>query len=156
MIPIDSIAQLVLDYRYWILLPLAVFEGPILAFMLGSLVALGYFNMFIVYTILLLGDLVPDVYYYFFGRYGEKKTLISRYAGKLGITEEHFEVVRRLWSTHPAKTMFFTKFAYGLSTPLLVSAGLIGMPLRRFLRYTIVISLIQYGVLLTLGYYFGT
>lgn len=152
---LEIITQLVLQYRYWILLPLAFMEGPILAFVLGSLSALGYFNIFLSFIVLLVGDLVPDAAYYLLGRYGEQKTLISRYAAKLGIGSEHFDAIRRLWGKHPAKTMFLTKFAYGLSTPLLVSAGIIGMPLQRFLRYTVMISIIQYGVLLTLGYNFG-
>lgn len=152
---LELITQLVLEYRYWILLPLAFMEGPILAFVLGSLSALGYFNIFLSFIVLLVGDLVPDAAYYLFGRYGEQKTLISRYAAKIGIGAEHFDAIRRLWSKHPAKTMFLTKFAYGLSTPLLVSAGIIGMPLQRFLRYTVMISIIQYGILLTLGYYLG-
>lgn len=152
---LEVITQLVLQYRYWILLPLAFMEGPILAFVLGSFSVLGYFNIFLSFLILLIGDLVPDAAYYFFGRYGERNGLMSRYAQKIGIGEEHFDVVRRLWHKHPAKTMFLTKFAYGLSTPLLVSAGFIGMPLYRFLRLSVMISIIQYGVLLTLGYNFG-
>jgi len=153
--PLDAITQLVMQYRYWILFPLAFMEGPILAFVLGSLSALGYFSILPSFVILLIGDLVPDTAYYLLGRYGERKTFISRYAKKIGIDAEHFEAVRRLWSKHPAKTTFLTKFAYGLSTPLLVSAGVIGMPLHRFLRYTVSISIIQYGVLLALGYNFG-
>lgn len=152
---LEVITQLVLQYRYWILLPLAFMEGPILAFVLGSFSVLGYFNIFLSFLILLVGDLVPDAAYYFFGRYGERNELISRYARKIGIGAEHFDAVRRLWYKHPAKTMFLTKFAYGLSTPLLVSAGIIGIPFYRFVRLSVMISIIQYGVLLTLGYNFG-
>jgi len=151
----DLIIELVLQYRYWILLPLAVFEGPIITFVAGTLIALGYLNIFIVYPILFLGDIIPDISYYFFGRYGEKKTLISRYAAKVGVTEEHFDTIRNIWYKHPSKTMLLSKFAYGLSTPLLISAGIVGMPLRRFLSYSVPITIVQSSVLLGLGYYFG-
>lgn len=151
----DSVTQHILQYRYLILFPLAFFEGPIVAFLAGTFVALGYLNIFLAYLVMLLGDIVPDIAYYLFGRYGEQKTLISRYAAKIGIKEEHFDAVRRLWQKHPGKTMFFSKLAYGLSTPFLISAGLVGMPLRRFLRYAIPITVIQYGILLALGYNFG-
>jgi membrane-associated protein len=153
--PIEAIAPLILHYRYWILLPLATFEGPIVTFLAGTLVALGYFNIFVVYLLLLLGDIVPDISYYFFGRYGNRKKLISRYAAKIGIGDEHFDTIRRLWHKHPGKTMFFTKFAYGLSTPFLVSAGIVGMSPGRFLRSSVPISLANVGILLMLGYYFG-
>jgi membrane-associated protein len=153
--PIDAITPLILHYRYWILLPLAAFEGPIVTFLAGTLVALGYFDIVLVYLLLLLGDIIPDISYYFFGRYGNRKTLISRYAAKIGIGDEHFDVIRKLWYKHPNKTMFFTKFAYGLSTPFLVSAGIVGMSPGRFLRSSIPISLANVGILLMLGYYFG-
>lgn len=153
---IDSALPLIQQYGYWVLFPLAFFEGPITAFVAGTFVALGYFNIYFAYAVMLLGDLIPDVAYYLFGRYGEQKTLINRYASRIGIKEEHFDAIRRLWQKHPGKTMFFSKLAYGLSTPFLVSAGLVGMSLQRFLLYAFPITVIQYAVLLTLGYYFGT
>ncbi len=152
---IDSVLPLIQNYGYWILFPLAFFEGPIVAFVAGTFVALGYFNIYPAYIVMLLGDLIPDVAYYLLGRYGEQKTLINRYASIIGIKEEHFDAIRRLWQKHPGKTMFFSKLAYGLSTPFLVSAGLVGMSLQRFLRYAFPITVIQYAILLTLGYYFG-
>ena len=152
---IDSVLPLIQNYGYWILFPLAFFEGPITAFVAGTFVALGYFSIYPAYAIMLLGDLIPDVAYYLLGRYGEQKTLINRYASRIGIKEEHFDAIRRLWQKHPGKTMFFSKLAYGLSTPFLVSAGLVGMSLQRFLRYAFPITVIQYAILLTLGYYFG-
>ena len=153
---IDLISELILQYRYWILVPLAIFEGPIIAFLVGTFVALGYFNIFLAFLILFLGDNIPDVIYYLFGRYGEQKKLIRRYAAKIGVDEEHFDTIRRLWGKHPAKMMLFTKVAYGLSTPLLVSAGIVGMPLRLFVRYAILLGVVQYGTLFALGYYFSS
>lgn len=153
---IDLISELILQYRYWILVPLAIFEGPIIAFLAGTFVALGYLNIFLTFFILFLGDNVPDVIYYLFGRYGERKRLIRRYATKIGIDEEHFDIIRRLWDKHPAKMMLFTKVAYGLSTPLLISAGIVGMPLRLFARYAVLLGVVQYGTLFVLGYYFSS
>jgi len=151
----DFIIQMVLQYRYWILIPFAIFEGPIIAFVAGALVSFGYLNIFITYAILLLGDIVPDIAYYLFGRYGNQKALITRLAGNIGITEDHFDTIRHLWDNHPNKTMVFTKFAYGLSTPLLVSAGVVGMSLGRFLRSSLPISILQAAILMMIGYYFG-
>lgn len=151
----DTILSLIETYRYWVLLPLALFEGPITAFVVGMLVAFGYFNLFAVYAIMVLGDLIPDVIYFMFGRYGGKKDFIRRQFAKVGIKDEDIEVIRGLWANHGVKTMAFTKLAYGLSTPFLISAGLVGMPLRRFLTYTVSVSLVQYAIFLALGYYFS-
>lgn len=151
----DVILQMAMQYRYWIILPFAIFEGPVVAFVAGALVSLGYLNIFITYAILLFGDVVPDIAYYLFGRYGNRAAMISRFAGKMGISEDHFDAVRHLWTVHPNKTMLFTKFAYGLSTPFLISAGIVGMSLRRFLCSSLPISIVQAAVLMMIGYYFG-
>ncbi|MDP3935351.1 MAG: hypothetical protein Q8Q46_04010, partial [Candidatus Giovannonibacteria bacterium] len=114
---LETITQLLIQYRYLILFPLAAFEGPIVAFVVGILVAAGYFNPFIAYAILLFGDIIPDSIYYFIGRHGERKTFVARYGAKVGITEERFGVIKKLWHHHGFKTMFVSKLAYGLSTP---------------------------------------
>lgn len=151
----DTIIQLIIEYRYWILFPLACIEGPMLAFIAGTLIALGYFNPFAVFGILVLGDVLPDISYYFLGRYGKQKSLIERFGPRIGITPERFEVARTLWFGHTFKTMLITKFAYGLSTPLLVTAGLVHLPFNRFWQSSVPLSILQYVILLALGYFLG-
>src|SRR5579859_2852137 len=74
----DAALHLILVYRYWILFPLACFEGPITGFIIGTLVALGYFNVFAAYFLLVMGDIIPDTAYYLLGRYGEKGTFVKK------------------------------------------------------------------------------
>ena len=151
----DAALGLIIAYRYWVLFPLACFEGPITGFVVGTLVALGYFDPFVVFALLVLGDVIPDVAYYMIGRYGEKKSLITKYMGKIGVTPEHFGTIHTLWHEHTGKSMIFSKLAYGLSTPFLISAGVVHVGLGRFLRYSLPISVVQYLILMGLGYFFG-
>ncbi len=153
---LQNVLTLIEQYRYLIIFPLACIEGPLLAFVTGSLVALGYFDPFILLLVLVLGDIVPDGIYYLLGRYGKKKSLVERVGPKLGITPERFELVRELWFNHTFKTMAITKYAYGLSIPLLISSGLVNLPFRRFWMSSIPLSFLQYGLLMALGYFFGS
>lgn len=150
-----SLTHLILVYRYWILFPLACFEGPIVAFAVGALVALGYFTPLAAYLLLVFGDIIPDTAYYFLGRFGEKKNVIAKHFSKVGIGEAQLQTIRTLWFTHTGKTMFFSKLAYGLSTPFLISAGLFGLELKTFLRYALPVTFAQYAILMGLGYFFG-
>ena len=152
----SGIIQLLMHYRYLILFPLAAFEGPIISLFAGILVSLGYFNPFIAYIILLLGDLVPDTIYYYVGRHGNSKTFLAKHGHKVGITEKRFETIEYLWKEHGFKTMFMSKLAYGLSTPFLITAGLSGMTLGRFYLFTIPVTVIQYAAFMLLGFYFGS
>lgn len=152
---VEAIIQLILHYRYLILFPLACIEGPVVALVVGFLVSLGYFNFFAAYLLLVIGDVLPDMLYYFLGRYGKRRSLVARYGKKVGITHERLATLGRLWGKHPGTTMFTSKLAYGLSTPLLVSAGLVGLSPKLFFTYSLLMSFAQYAVLLTLGFYFG-
>ncbi|MFA7309921.1 MAG: hypothetical protein WC050_03385 [Candidatus Paceibacterota bacterium] len=153
--PTDSITSLIIEYRYWIIVPLAFAEGPIVAFSAGFLSFLGYFNFYVVLGVLLFKDIAVDAVCYAVGHWGNRNNLVKKYSVKIGITADHWDIVDRLWDTHPWKTMFLSKVAYGLSLPFLVSAGITHMSYKKFWFYAIQISLIQYGVLMVLGYYVG-
>lgn len=150
-----AIIALLEQYRYLILFPLACFEGPMLGFITGTLIPIGVFHPVPLFATLVLADVVPDLAYYFFGRWGKQKSLMERVGPKLRITPERFEVVRQLWHTHPFKTMLITKFAYGLSTPLLITAGLVHLPFSTFWKYSAILAAFQYATLMGLGYFFG-
>ena len=147
--------HLIIQYRYWALFPLACFEGPLVALIVGFLASLGYFDLLPAYIIMLFGDIIPDSFYYYLGRFGKRTSLIKRYGIKIGIRDEHAEHIARLWRDHPLRTMWTGKLAYGLAIPFLISAGLVGMPFKRFIAFAIPVTLFQYGILMILGYYFG-
>lgn len=150
-----AVILLLEQYRYFVLFPIACFEGPMVAFVAGTLIPLGYFSVVPLIITLIFADVIPDLAYYFFGRWGKERSLIERVGPKLKITPERFEVVRNLWHTHPFKTMAVTKFAYGLSTPLLITAGLAHLPFNTFWRYSAILAAFQYSILVGLGYFFG-
>ena len=152
---LDSITTLIIEYRYWILIPLSFIEGPIVAFITGTLAWLGYFNPYIAFAIFIVRDIVVDAFLYFLGRFGEGTRLARRLQRKLGVTNEHFDDVRTMWERHGFKTMFFSKLSYGVSAALLRAAGMVKMNYYTYFRYAILVALAQYGVLFLLGYYFG-
>lgn len=151
---IEALSALILTYRYWILLPIAIIEGPVVALVAGSLAALGYFNPYLAYLVLITGDFIPDTGLYFLGRYGKRAALIEKYGHKIGIAPERFSHIERLWREHPRKTMFMGKLALGLAAPFLVSAGLAGLSPRLYYSIAIPITLFQYAVLMFVGYHF--
>ncbi|HYF12684.1 MAG TPA: hypothetical protein VD928_00055 [Candidatus Paceibacterota bacterium] len=152
----SGITALLIEYRYLILIPLAIFEGQMIGFIAGMLSALGYFNPFIVYMILILGDVLPDFVYYAIGRFGDKRRLLEKYGPAIRITPERIDILRMQWFRHPMRTMAITKLAYGLSTPLLVTAGLVRLPFRTFWTRSVPLSFLQHAVFLSLGYFFGS
>lgn len=150
-----SILSLLLTYRYFILFPLACFEGPVVSLVAGFLVHLGYFSILPAFLIMCAGDFVSDLLYYYIGRFGSQKKYLEKYSQRYKFIGNNFPALEKLWFDHSVKTMFFSKLAYGLSAPLLISAGLAKMPARKFISYAFLVTLSQYIIIMTIGYYLG-
>lgn len=151
-----SLTALIIEYRYWILIPLSFIEGPIVAFVAGTLAWLGYFNPYIAFAIFFLRDVILDSFFYVVGMWGQRASLAQRFMTRMGVQQEHLDEIRTLWETHGFRTMFFSKLSYGLSAVFLIVAGLVRMPFRLYVKHASLVALAQYGVLFILGYYFGS
>lgn len=151
----DGVTQLIIQYRYLILLPLSFVEGPIVAFFAGTLASAGYFNIYLLGIFFLIRDVLVDFLCYLFGRFLGKKEFTHRWLHRIHITEEDITKVRYMWNTHPGKTMFFSKLSYGVAAGFIIVAGMVEMPLKKFLGWGTLIAITHYGALLLLGYFFG-
>lgn len=152
---IDFITQVILQYRYWILIPLSLIEGPVIAFVAGTLAAVGYFNMYFLAALFFVRDVGLDGVYYAIGHFGARTAFVQRMLKKIGVTQDHLEKVRILWERRPFTTMFLGKLSYGIASAFIVVAGTVRMPLCIFFKYGIVVAILQYGTLLFAGYYLG-
>jgi membrane protein DedA with SNARE-associated domain len=152
---IESITPLIVEYRYWILIPLTFIEGPIVGFIAGALSKLGYFNPFFAFSIFIFRDVLVDNLWYLAGHQGGKTRLANWLLKKVRVTDEHLHSVRTLWDTHGLRTMFVAKLSYGIAQLFLVVAGMVQMPLRRFFRYALIVALVEYGGLFICGYIVG-
>ena len=152
---LQNTAHIIIEYRYWILIPLSVIEGPIVAFVAGTLASLGYFNPFALGGFFFARDMGMDALYYYLGYFGWKTAFAKRMLQKIHIGESHLDEVRLLWEKHPARTMFIGKLSYGIAAAFIVVAGVVKMRIRTFFTYGALVAVTQYGVLLALGYFFG-
>jgi len=152
---VDFITELILQYRYWILIPLSLIEGPVVAFVAGTLASMGYFNMYFLAALFFVRDVGLDGVYYAIGHFGGRTAFAERMLRKIGITDDHLEEVRLLWVRRPGWTMFIGKLSYGIASAFIVVAGMVKMPLRVFFAYGSLVAVLQYGVLLFLGYFLG-
>lgn len=153
--PPDAITELILQYRYWILIPLTFIEGPVVAFVAGTLASAGVFNMYFLAILFFVRDVGLDVAYYAIGHFGGRTAFAKRMLKKIGVTEDHLEEVRVLWEKRPGWTMFIGKLSYGIASAFIVVAGMVKMPFQLFIRYGILVAILQYGILLFAGYFLG-
>ena len=111
-------------------------------------------NPFIVYPVIIAGDIIGDSACYAFGRLGVPK-FIKRLARWIGITDTNINRVRSLFNSNPIRIVAVSKVALGIGVAGIYLAGSSKVPFSKFLLICLVVSAIQYVFYLGLGLLFG-
>ena len=147
------VLALLIKYKYLILFPIAVLEGPFAAIIVGFLSSSGIFNIFLVYLFLVVGDMVGDSFYYFLGRLSGSS--IAKHGHRFGITAEKLENAKKYFADYHHRALIVSKLAYGIGVSGLVAAGVLKISYKRFIKTCTYIALIQSACLVTIGFLFG-
>ena len=129
-------------------------EGPIVTVAAAFAAALGYFDVFIVFILSFLGDMVADVIYYFIG-YFSRLAVIEKFGKFFGLTEKRMHRIESLLNGHSVKTFIALKLTPVLPTPGLMLVGATKMPIKRFVKICSLIIFPRTIFLVIMGYYFG-
>jgi membrane protein DedA with SNARE-associated domain len=144
----------VLTYRYAVLLPIAVAEGPIISVIAGFLVSIHVMEFWIAFGILVLGDMLGDMLLYGVGRWG-RNSLVLRWGPKFGATPERMEKFEKLFKNNAKKTLLFGKWGHAFGFPILVSAGVVKESFYEFLWVNTASTIPKTLFFLAVGFYFG-
>ncbi|NCF75532.1 MAG: hypothetical protein GWO87_03545 [Xanthomonadaceae bacterium] len=150
----QQIIAFLISYKYFFLFPIVVVEGPIITVIAGFLSSLGQLNVFIVYGLVVIGDLTGDTISYMIGRWGGVK-FIKRWGHYVGLNIKHIEKLEKHFDKHTASTIILGKLAYSIETPFLISAGIAKVSYKKFFLYTLISTLPKSLLFLLIGYYFG-
>jgi membrane-associated protein len=151
---LDQIVHWLIIYKYIVIFPIAVVEGPIITIISGFLASIHVLSFGGAFTVVALGDLVGDSLYYCLGRFGRKK-FISKFGKFFGLDEYRVERMEKHFKTHPWKTFIFGKVAHGTGSIILIAAGMSRVPYFEFLGYNIPTTFANSLTLVVIGYYFG-
>ncbi len=149
----NNVLALLLAYRYPILLPFAIFEGPITTVIAGFLVTTGVMNPLIVYAIVVFGDVVGDAFYYGVGYWGGG--FLMRNGHRFGVTKEKIDKANDYFKENHRKALVLSKIVHGIGTTGLVAAGSLKIPYKRFFTTCFLVSMVQSAFFLILGIIFG-
>lgn len=143
-------------YRYLGIFLGTIIEGPVIMTAVGFLVGLGHFNFWLAYILMVLGDLVGDIGWYYAGYFGAKN-FIEKFGRFFGINKESMEKVKTLFLKHHNKILFLSKvtMGFGLAAPILVTAGISKVSLKKFIIINLIGGFIWTAFLMLLGYLFG-
>lgn len=149
----ESILVLFLEYKYVILFPLVVFEGPFATIISGFLISIHIFNIYIAYSIIILGDLVGDSMFYSIGRWGGPYLL--KYGVRFKITQEKLDKAKKYFTDHHHTAIITSKLAHGIGVTGLMAAGALRISFYKYIKTCFYIALAQSAVLLAIGFFSG-
>ena len=151
---LDNIVLWLLYYKYAILFPITIVEGPIITVIAGFLSSQGYLNILTVYGIVVAGDIVGDIIYYSIGRWGGRR-FINHWGHFLHLGLGEITKLENHFAKHSGKTLIFGKLSHAIGAPILVAAGMAKIPLNKFIWFNFWPTLPKSLGLLIIGYYFG-
>lgn len=141
-------------YGYWMLLPMMIIEGPITTVIAAMLSSLGMFNIGIVFAFSLAGDLIGDITFYVLG-YKFGMGFVKHLGKYIGVNEKLVLRVKKYFSLHGGKTIFVVKTTVGLCWVTFITAGIVKMNFKKFLKYSFYGGLVWSSFLVALGYFYG-
>ena len=142
------------QYRYLIIFPITVFEGPIIMVLTGFLVAQGILDFATAYAVLIVGDIFGDVMYYFLGRW-IRHPLIWQWRHWFGLNDERIAWLEERFHGSAGRILVLGKVIHGAGSVILMGAGLTNVKFNRFIFYNIVGTIPKTLGLMLLGFFFG-
>ena len=152
MLPHHHILRFLARYKYQVIFPLAVVEGPIVTVITGILIARGQLSAVPAFAIIFAADMVSDPALYLLGRFGRHLLHRLRF---VKVPPARLEQLEKQFEHSPWKTMVIGKLSYGLGSMFVVAAGAAKMPWLKFLQYMGAVDAVKTTLLLVLGYFFG-
>ncbi len=149
------ITHLLVEYRYWILIPLAFLEGPVVAFAAGVLASLGYFRLYELFVLFIARDLIMDSAYLMAGHLGRQSYAVRKVIAWLRLQPTELDLLRARLHKHPFRSIVVAKLSYGIASTVIVSFGVLGLQYTRFITRAVCVTVLQYSILLMLGYYYS-
>jgi len=150
----QQIFEFLSHYGYLIMLPLMIIEGPVITIIASMLAKLGAFNVFVVFILSVLGDMIGDVILYGLG-YKFGKSFVTKIGRYIGITENLITKIEKYFDKHGGKTIFTVKATTGLCWATFAAAGIVKMDFKKFVKYSFLGGLAWSGFLVAMGYFYG-
>ncbi|MBM3183767.1 MAG: DedA family protein [Chlamydiae bacterium] len=147
----DTLAWII-SHGYTILFLVMVVEGPAITAIGAFAAALGYFDLWWVFFLSILGNLLPDLIYYVLGFWGRRQ-FVDKYGHYLGIRKEKVERLEGLFQKHVGKTITLVKLIPALATPGLIMAGVLRVPIKPYIFWSLIVTIPSSGFYLFLGYF---
>ncbi len=154
MISTETLPTLIETYGLVLLAPLSILEGPIVTVIASYAARLGYLNIYAVYVVCVLGDVIGDGGMYWIGRTGNR-WIPLRWRRKMGMDRARTVKLVHHFRAQGGRTLIIGKITHSAGFVVLLAAGAAKMPFGKFLWFNTLGTLPKTAFFCVIGYTIG-
>ncbi|MEK6932966.1 MAG: VTT domain-containing protein [Nanoarchaeota archaeon] len=139
---------------YFIIFLIMFLEGPVITFAAAFLASLGVFNIYVIFLLSILGNLIPDTILFLIGKHSRINT-IKKISEFFGLNKPIMEKIENVFSKHTTKLIIFFKLIPGFAIPGLALAGFSKVSFKKFFIISLTLNLLSAILFTVLGFYSG-
>jgi len=150
----NSVLNLLYDHRYVFAFLAALLEGTFIMVLSGVLFRFGYFNLWEIFAVLVVGYFLNGVFWYLVGRVGGHQ-IIEKFIKRFKVGRKGMDKLEEYFNRHSAKTIFLTRITYGIAMFAFMIAGSLKMKWKKFASISLLATVIWVLGVGAIGYGFG-
>lgn len=128
-----------------------LFEGDVTLLAGAFLANQGFLNIFIVLALSYVATMIADTLWFFFGRwFFTGSSSLTRTIEKFALPFDN------AFARRPFRTLFLSKFAYGIHRPLLARMHSAGFSFKQFFKMDLIANVGWLFVISGIGYFLGS
>lgn len=153
---LDSLISALLASKYVLIFAGSYIEGSVVMMGTGFLWHSGIVSFWPAYIALILGDFLADLMWYAIGYFGARK-FMDRWGHYINMTPDVVSKIERRFHEYHTSILIVSKLTmgFGFAVATLTTAGMLRVPLSRYVFINFFGGLIWVFVLMQIGYHFG-
>lgn len=150
----ETILAWVLANGYLMIFLAIIVGGPIFISAAAFAAALGYLNIYIIFSLAFFGEMAVDIILYFIGHIG-RAGVVERFGHYFGLTDKRIFKLEKMLCKHSWKALLVIKYSPILPVFGFIVAGAVRLRFKKFLYILLALSLPKAVFFTVIGYFFG-
>lgn len=144
----------ILANGYLMIFAAIIIGGPIFISAAAFAAALGYLNIYFIFSLAFFGELAVDVVLYLIG-YISRAGVVEKFGHYFGLTKERILKLENFLLEHTWKALFVIKYSPIIPVPGFVITGAAKLKFKKFFYILFALSLPKAVFFTVVGYFFG-
>jgi len=150
----STILSWVLANGYFLIFVAIIIGGPIFISAAAFAAALGYLNVYVIFSLAFFGEMAVDLAFYLIGFFS-RVHVVERFGHYFGLTSQRISKLEKMLHQHSWKTLMIIKYSPIIPVLGFIITGAAKLHFKKFFYILLVLSLPKAVFFTLLGYFFG-